>query len=200
MRVSWRFTRVRRGTAEPKSRRSSSSGPGHCSVLGTLPHAHGHQITRHPWPRPVSPTGGGVRAVEKPGFVLRLPGQAAAPQTYPSRQPRTPGGLTAPQPSLAGADWLISRCRASGGKAQETHSPIPPSPACPHTVPPAVWGEDGREGGMGWRDRPHRGGKEPLPGCRNQLGEGWCHGAVLAPRTVIPALRLTFCQSPLQRW
>ena len=85
VRKSWRFTRVRRGTAEPKSRRSVSGWPGHSSVLGALPkHAGTSYVPPSALPGQPLRAGG----AQLPRNQALSPPKSATPQRHPPCQDR----------------------------------------------------------------------------------------------------------------
>ena len=85
VRKSWRFTQVRRGTVEPKSRRSVSGWPGHSSVLGALPkHAGTSYVPPSALPGQPLRAGG----AQLPRNQALSPPKSATPQMHPPCQDR----------------------------------------------------------------------------------------------------------------
>lgn len=142
VRKSWRFTWVRSGTAEPKSRWSVSGWPGHSSVLGALSKPVGTSYMPPSALPGRPPQAGGAQL--PPNQALSPPRKASYPTDAPSMPRRVSPATSSPRP---GAGRRVSQL------------PTALSLAVPHTMDvwPLAYGERPPRG-QGWG-----GGEGSLP-------------------------------------
>lgn len=159
VRKSWRFTWVRSGTAEPKSRWSVSGWPGHSSVLGALSKPVGTSYMPPSALPGRPPQAGGAQLPPKPGFK-------------PSSQSQPPHRCTL-YAKTGVPRHQLSQARGRPACLPAAHSPVPccsPHHGC---LASGIRRTTTQRAGMGRGGgvSPHTVCEGSSPGCGNQLRE-----------------------------